>query len=201
MDARPLLIIDLDGPVLEVAPRYWAAHEIALARSGARGLVGDVAALWAAKRTGAPVADPERGAYLDAFRAVVERDDLLLLDRLQPGALEALARLATRFDVHILSLRTNAAGARARCSSLGITTVAPVTFVAHNPEGKVPAARALASGSTVVAVVGDTEADAAVARALGAPFWGVTCGIRTEERLRAEGAERVLPDLGTVFPN
>jgi phosphoglycolate phosphatase-like HAD superfamily hydrolase len=68
--------------------------------------------------------------------------------------------------------------------------------VRHNPGGKVAQARALAAGRAVLAVIGDTEADAAVADALGAPFWAVTCGIRTPERLQGFGAARIEAELG-----
>ncbi len=41
-------------------------------------------------------------------------------------------------------------------------------------------------------MIGDTEADAAVERALAAPFLGVNCGIREEARLLREGAVQVV---------
>jgi phosphoglycolate phosphatase-like HAD superfamily hydrolase len=202
VDARALLIVDLDGPILDVAPRYFAAHLEALAASGATPLVGDAAAFWQAKRRSEAVARDASGTsattYAAAFKERVERDDLLALDRLQPGALSALGRLSGRHPLAILSLRTNLAGARATVWRLGIDELAAVTFVPHNPEGKVPAARALvaARGTPgVLAVIGDTEADAAVAAALGAPFWGVSCGIREAARLQGFGAARVEASL------
>jgi phosphoglycolate phosphatase-like HAD superfamily hydrolase len=44
-------------------------------------------------------------------------------------------------------------------------------------------------------VIGDSEADAAVAEALGASFWAVSCGIRAPERLHELGAARVEASL------
>jgi phosphoglycolate phosphatase-like HAD superfamily hydrolase len=176
-----------------VAPRYFAAHEEALAATGATSRVDDAASFWEAKRRSLPVAQGAEAAYAASFKERIERDDLLRLDRLQPGALAALERLAARHGVHVLSLRSNAAGARATVERLGVAAVAPVTFVAHGPAGKVDEARARFGGGAapVVAVIGDTEADAAVAEALAAPFWAVSCGIRTAERLRDFGAARV----------
>ena len=193
---RPLLIVDLDGPILDVRARYFAAHHRAVGAVGAVGAMhahADV--FWAAKRARIAVdrflsaGDP--CAYADAFRACIEDDDLLALDTLEPEALGALARCAGVVDVHVLSLRTRHEGARRAVVRLGVASVVPVTFVAHGPEGKVPAARALATGRTLVAVVGDTEADAAIARALAVPFVGVACGIRTRQALFAEGASFV----------
>lgn len=196
MDASALLIVDLDGPLLDVAPRYWAAHLEALAATGAAPLVADEVAFWTAKRRSAPVAGPGE-AYLAAFKAVIERDDLLQLDRVQPGALAALAALAARGPTVVLSMRSNVAGARRTVERLGIAALAPVHFVVHHHEGKVPRARELAAaaGGAVAAVIGDTEADAAVATALAVPFWAVSCGIREEARLRGLGAARVEASL------
>ena len=192
---RPLAIVDLDGPLLDVAARYFAAHRRALATTGAQGRHADSGAFWAAKRARAPAADlllaGDPGTYAAAFRDRVEDDDLLALDALHPGALAALQRLAAAVDVHVLSLRTRGDAARRSVARLGVESIAPVTFVVHGPDGKVPAARALGRGRDVVAVIGDTEADAAVARALGASFVGVACGIRTAEALLAEGASFV----------
>jgi phosphoglycolate phosphatase-like HAD superfamily hydrolase len=206
VDARALLIVDLDGPILDVAPRYFAAHLEALAASGATPLVADAAAFWQAKRRSEPVARDASAAsptsasitYAAAFKERVERDDLLTLDRLQPGALVALARLSGRHPLAVLSLRTNVAGARATVWRLGIDELAEVTFVPHNPDGKVAQARALVAARAtpgVLAVIGDTEADAAVAEALGAPFWAVSCGIREPARLHGFGAARLEESL------
>lgn len=192
------MIIDLDGPILNVVPRYWAAHEEALVATGAKPLVANVHEFWSAKRRAEPVVAPEHAtAYTSLLQAIIERDDLLRLDRLQPASLVALGVLAARSPTVVLSLRTNQPGALAAVERLGITAVVPVFFVAHGSDGKVARARALAAAHCggVLAVIGDSEADAAAARALGAPFWAVTCGIREEARLRAEGAVRVAASL------
>jgi phosphoglycolate phosphatase-like HAD superfamily hydrolase len=206
VDRRPLLIVDLDGPILDVAPRYFAAHEEALAVTpGATSLCADVASFWEAKRRSQPVAEGEAGAEAAcaaAFKERIERDDLLRLDRLQPGALAALERLAARHTLHVLSLRTNVAGARATVERLGVTALAPVIFVPHGPMGKVEEARQRfgAVAADILAVIGDTEADAAVAEALAVPFWAVSGGIRTAERLRGFGAVRVEASLEAYAP-
>jgi phosphoglycolate phosphatase-like HAD superfamily hydrolase len=182
-----LVIVDLDGPILDVAPRYFAAHCLALAETGAESPQRALESYWLAKQRGETVCDDP--AYAAAFKRIIERDDLLEMDRLQPGALEALASLPHKT---VLSLRTNVVGARRAVLRLGVTAVAQVDFVPHNPEGKVPFARGLGD---IRAVIGDTEADADVARALGVPFLGVSCGIREEGRLRREGAVHVADDL------
>ena len=194
-----MLIVDLDGPILDVARRYFAAHLRAAATICGESACRDFDTFWAAKRVSASprqlLLSGDANEYAIQFKQIVEADDLMELDRLQTGALKALARLGATYQTVVLSQRCNQVGARATVIRLGITAVAPVHFVAHGPEGKVPRARDLAVGRNVVGVIGDTEADATVAIALKTPFYGVTCGIRDEARLRREGATAVFDSL------
>src|SRR5262245_16809006 len=142
MDQRRILIVDLDGPVLDVSERYYRSHLLALRSVGATSPVTSSAELWRAKREGMPfealVDDTSMAdAYASAFLAHIERHDLMRFDRLQRGALAALEVLLLRFDVRILSLRTNAEGATETVRRLGISALVPVTFIPHNPGGKV----------------------------------------------------------------
>ncbi len=45
-------------------------------------------------------------------------------------------------------------------------------------------------------MIGDTEYDVAMARALGVPALGVSCGVHAPERLQRAGAAAVLPHVG-----
>lgn len=47
-------------------------------------------------------------------------------------------------------------------------------------------------------MVGDTEFDVAMARAIGMPAVGVTCGVHAPERLRAAGAAALLTDVAPL---
>ncbi|GAC1575472.1 MAG: hypothetical protein NVS3B20_07160 [Polyangiales bacterium] len=203
---RKLVIVDLDGPILDVSRRYFEAHQRALTALSIMGSHADAAAFWQAKRDRTPIEQllPSVEAqtpstierYGVLFKQCIESDDLLTLDAVQPFALDALARLATNFDVVILSLRSNREGATRCVDSLGISALASVDFVAHSASGKVPRARALSAGRVVVSVVGDTEADAAAAKAIGALFVGMSCGIRSKKDLEREGASVVVDSLG-----
>lgn len=195
-----LVIVDLDGPIVDVSRRCFAAHTRALEAAGTTGLCPTAAELWAAKRRRARpaelVADPSRAAaYAETFRALQEDDALLLLDTPQPGALDALARLSAARVTFILSLRSNVSSARKQVDRLGIAALCPVHFVIHTLAGKGARARQLVAGRHVSAVIGDTEADAAVARVVSAPFVAVASGIRDPERLREERPAVVVDDF------
>lgn len=199
-DRRALLVLDLDGPILDVSARYYAAHLDALAAVDDPGLPLDAQELWRLKRRRGEIrellADGDKDAeYLDFFRAAVERDELLVLDRLQPGALDAVVALAEIFEVRVLSLRTNQAGARACVERLGVSGLVPVEFIPHGSEGKATRVAQIAGSFADVIVVGDTEADAAAAQRIAAPFIGVRCGIREDRLLYAAGAAAVVADL------
>jgi phosphoglycolate phosphatase-like HAD superfamily hydrolase len=195
---RPLAVLDLDGPLLDVSARYFAAHERALRAAGDSGRPPSREEYWQAKRAGAGAESlvaraGAAGAYAAAFKACVEDDELLALDAVRPDAHEGLAALEEVADVVVLSLRTNAEGARRTLVRLRLAV--PAVFVPHGPSGKTAAARRVCAGRDVAAVVGDSEADAAAAVAVGAPFVGVACGIRTSERLCSEGAVAVAAGL------
>lgn len=203
MSLPALAIVDLDGPILDVAPRFFAAHVRALELSAALGLHGTQEAFWAARRRrvrpAQMVTDPSRAnAYAAAFRKVLEDDALLGLDRVHPRALDALARLARSRETLVLTLRSNVAGARAQVARLGLDALCPIHFVIHTPTGKGARARQLTSGRKVSAVIGDTEADAAVARVVGAPFVAVSAGIRDQVALAEETPAAIVDDLAAA---
>jgi phosphoglycolate phosphatase-like HAD superfamily hydrolase len=198
-----LAIVDLDGPILDVAPRYFAAHQRALALAATAGVHTTLPAFWAARRRRLPpaqmVGDVMRAnAYAEAFRKVLEDDALLGLDQLHPQALESLTRLTRTRETLVLTLRSNVAGARAQVARLGLDALCPIHFVIHTLAGKGARARQLASGRKVSAVVGDTEADAAVARVVGAPFVAVAAGIRDQEALAEETPAAIVDDLAAA---
>ena len=203
MSVPGLAIVDLDGPILDVAPRYFAAHTRALALAAAVGVHPTLETFWAARRRRLPpaqmVADAARAnAYAEALRKVLEDDALLELDRLHPRAYDSLARLSRARDTIVLSLRSNVAGARAQVARLGLDALCPFHFVIHTPAGKGARARQIVSGRLVSAVIGDTEADAAVARVVHAPFVAVSVGIRDPSALAEEAPAAIVDDLAAA---
>lgn len=200
---RGLVIVDLDGPLVDVSRRYFAAHRRAVEAVGTTSIPQTAEELWAAKRLRRPPAqllgDPSRAvAYAEAYRAIVEEDALLLLDTPRKGATEALTRLVAAREALILTLRSNVTAARQQVERFGIAALCPVHFVIHTLAGKGARARQLVAGRRVGAVIGDSEADAAVARVVGAPFVAIGSGVRAPDLLRDENPAVIVDDLAAA---
>jgi phosphoglycolate phosphatase-like HAD superfamily hydrolase len=202
----PDVLLDLDGPVLDVSLRHHRSYEGVLAALGREAL--PLHAYWALKREGASL-----GAQLTAtgsedleerFRsdwlAAIERPELLALDRVQTGALAALAELRRRGRrVVLLTARRDRAAlgrqlSRLRLSSLvaGVAAVRPGEDIVR---AKVEGAQAEGARPGHGLVVGDTEVDVEVGRLLGLRTVAVACGQRNRARLAAQTPDELHGDL------
>lgn len=187
------VLLDLDGPILDVQDRYFAAHCDAIKRlSGVRQLSREQ--YWKCKRTrcsarvilGPDPSEEQLQDYLAAWTARIEDDRLLDLDRLQPDALLALERLRVIPRLVLVTMRSNASGVKRTLARLGLVRrVDHIEIVAHTKGTKVDAFARLGTAhspaSTVV--VGDTEVDIEAAHALKFRVVATTNGIRDREEL------------------
>jgi phosphoglycolate phosphatase len=202
---RPrILLLDLDGPILDVRRRYYAAH-----RRAAEGLpevrMLDAQAYWAAKRRRAPLAevlgvpadDPAVARYRVCWLEVIEADDLLALDGVQPRAVEALERLRVFPERVVVTLRTSEGGVRATLERLDLLPLVTAVEVVSHAAGSKRSAFARRGAGAVAATVaiGDTEVDIEAAQHAGFPVIAVSCGIRSGAVLSTLGATAVVPDL------
>src|SRR5262245_4474191 len=97
-----IIFIDLDGPILDVSPRYVALHRDLLRALGARGMAGDL--YWRRKRARIPEERilEELGAsehiadYLRRRLELIETRDYLVHDRCWPWAESTLSGLSTQ---------------------------------------------------------------------------------------------------------
>jgi phosphoglycolate phosphatase len=201
---RPLTVFfDFDGTLVDVRARHYRTYRSALAPLGGRPL--HPAAYWRLKRRGAGLAEvlarsgvaPEgREEFLDRFLAEIEAPASLALDRLLPGAEATLAALRGRGDrLVLLSLRRSRAAFAGQVERLGIAGAFARVDAGRAHEDGGLAKRDLierAGFGAAAAVVGDTEADVAAARALGLAPVGVTTGLRNRRFLLAAGAAAVV---------
>ena len=115
------IILELDGPIIDVEPVYWAAYsrvvaELGLARK-------ERATFWHALRRGGGVGDMLAGAkprhirrFREALPEALEEDECLAEGVAQPGAADELRAL--RAGRHVLSLVTLGQNAKARQARL-----------------------------------------------------------------------------------
>jgi len=119
-----------------------------------------------------------------------------------PGVTELLAALEARDDV-VLGLLTGniEAGARLKLAAAGVRTAFAVGGYGSDSETRDGIARiavergGAAGDSAALVVVGDTPADVACARAVGASALAVATGRHTAAELKAAGADVVFADL------
>lgn len=201
------IIVDLDGTLLDVAPRYRRLHRDVVVRHGGRPLDGDDD--WQAKRDGALEANLLALAGLTgaaasaadaARRSSLESRRYLRLDAPWPwteAALDALGRLA---PLVLVSLRRHADRLAWQLDRLGLrrrfahVVCGPSTGDLEIKARLLRDAGLACPGGAVF--IGDTEVDIASGRALGALTVAVGCGLRSPERLRSSQPNLLFDHLG-----
>jgi predicted dehydrogenase/phosphoglycolate phosphatase-like HAD superfamily hydrolase len=208
-----IFLVDFDGPILDVSEKYFRVYADFAARKGRPTL--EFKRFWDLKRRGASgtcilgETGPARrsdGLELDAFmREVIENEEYLALDQLQNGVAEALSRLHDAgWELVLFTLRRRAAGVAWQLDHFGLESAFDRILVREGNRGRVDEKRELVRdtfGSELSSrdvLVGDTELDIAVARALGVRAIAVTSGLREPSALAAAGPEAVLQGLEAV---
>lgn len=182
---RPLVAVDLDGTIVTCRERQMAA--LRDVTSTMRLVVESPDRVWERKRKGATtaealIAEGMNGAIAaeaaERWRAQVEHDDLLKIDRVLPGAAPALEMLVCQgWRVAIVTARQRPAAAKRQLTRLGIAELVQETHVVA-PSDVVNAKARVLETRKAVGFVGDTEADAAAAALAGVDFVGVGTGQR-----------------------
>jgi predicted dehydrogenase/phosphoglycolate phosphatase-like HAD superfamily hydrolase len=208
-----ILLVDFDGPVLDVSEKYYRVYADFADRKGRPTL--DRKRFWDLKRRGASgtrilgeTGPARRGDALemDCFmREVIETEEYLALDTLQDGVAIALSRLReSGWTLVLLTLRRRTAGVLWQLERLGLASAFDRILVREGNRGRVDEKRDLvreAFSSELAdhdALVGDTELDIAVARALGVRAIAVTNGLREASLLAAANPDALLQGLDAV---
>ncbi len=194
MRRAPVAVLDVDGTLFDVSPRYVALHRDLARRHGFLPL--GAAAYWRLKRARVPEEAilrrltrdaAARKRYLRDRQAHIEDRAYLAHDRPLPGAVAALRRLSRVAPVVLLSLRNDARALRWQLRRSGMSPSVARTLTA--PAGADPVSAKIAllrsSPGPAALVAGDTEVDGGLAAAYGVPFFAVTSGIRERAALLA----------------
>lgn len=200
------IIFDLDGTLIDSVPDVRHALNDALVRHGhssltltqVRSLVGEGAAVMIGRALGTAADAPEVPGvltdYLAAYRAQPVLDTTLY-----PGAVPALERLAAKGARLGVCTNKPAAMARLVLERLELTRcfaaiLGPEDVARRKPHGDhiLDTVRAIGGDPARTVMVGDSETDAAAARAAGVPFVAVSFGYCGEAGAAALGADRVI---------
>jgi phosphoglycolate phosphatase len=205
----PVIVIDLDGPVLDTRHRHHTCYAEILGEGHCQPLDPDVywrlkrARVGAAellKRSGCaiPPADFER-----RWLGLIERAQVLALDVIQLGALQRL-RLWKGMGIFMIlsSMRRHTASARRQLHNLGLAELfTAVVFCSpsEGPQGKASSVLSVVPATSTREVwIGDTEIDIEAARLAGFRSVAVTCGIRSRTHLLAAQPDLLVPRLSAI---
>ncbi|HEB72357.1 MAG TPA: HAD family hydrolase [Nitrospirae bacterium] len=210
------IIFDLDGPILDVRPRYIHLYRSLAAKHGATGPLLDDAGYWELKRQRIPEKEivrrsglPDRrfAAYWNERMALIETEQCLARDRLHPFFEEAIKSLPRLADRYIATLRNRRGPLIRQLDRLGLMSLFCAVLSEDNNAGDAGAKERLVRRSGILDgyigslyFVGDTEVDIVTARSLGAVAVAVESGIRNRAVLERERPDALLPDIRGLIP-
>jgi len=186
------IFLDLDGTLVDVAPRHYRVYKRVVDGFGGKPLAFED--YWPKKRQKVPwetlIAESglslEKDVFLAPFIELIESQEELRADQLFPMTLELLTKLAKHDDLYLLTLRRRQEPLEYQLEQLGLKPFFKKILFGHtDAEGyqkKVELARSVGANGTI-AWIGDTEADILAAQEIGATVYAVKSGIRDEKFL------------------
>lgn len=204
------IILDLDGPILNVKYRQYACYQQILERHDIVPL--SMTRYWKLKRLRTPLAHQltlsHAAEIQDDFAKTwlewIERPDFLQMDCIQPGVFKKLQRWKQdNLQLLLVTMRRSALALSDQLAFLELQDIFDLVLVCDHSlggEGKAQAVRtALPNLSPEACLwVGDTEADVEAARSFGCGVWAVTCGLRMPGYLKSLRPNFVSSDLRRV---
>lgn len=192
--SEPVVAVDLDGTLVDAAPRQIAVAQEAARIVGSREIDGEM--FWSYKREGATTLEAlrrlgvENSAALEIdahWREQIEAPRWLQLDAPLSGARDAvLAIRADGFAPLVLTARGSAEGALERVAALQI---AGLPCVVVSPTAAVAEKAAALTAHAACGFIGDSETDGEASRRAKIPFVAVNTGQRSRAFLDGLGFE------------
>lgn len=195
MPERAKIFCDLDGTLIDVAPRHYRVYSEMVSQMGGRALAQDI--YWDLKRKKTkwmellPLsqlsADIET-EFLQGFIQKIESPEYLRIDQPFPGALVALDKLSAENECYLVSLRRNRENLLREITDLDLARHFIEVLTGHSESDGYDVKIALIKdklGDSRGVIIGDTEADIITGKQLGLKTFAVTSGIRDEQFLRA----------------
>jgi phosphoglycolate phosphatase len=200
-----ILFFDLDGPLLDVSPRYIALHRALLGESGLSG-----AAYWERKRAARPeetilaeINAMDRTLYFRRRLELIETPEYLVHDRPWPWAHAILARLSTAHPLVLVTARSRRPLLLEQLARLGLASFFHEVLSTAAGQ-RVDEQKAALMRDYLIrhglpheghAIIGDTEADIGAGRLLGLRTVAVLSGIRNRELLLRAEPDYLLSDI------
>jgi phosphoglycolate phosphatase-like HAD superfamily hydrolase len=199
------LIVELDGPIVDVRPRYYEAHRRVQGELGLASRNADE--FWRLVRKGAPpveVVRPHRfgqvDEYVRLFAARVTMEDLLALDRPQPDASAAMVGLSDIAICKLVVLRGDRNAAQRLLDQYELWRFfRTLRLLSQDRARRIAQLSELTERGAQAIVAAGTDALARSAREAGFLVVGVGNGCCTPMRLRQAGADALVKDLSELL--
>jgi phosphoglycolate phosphatase len=200
-----ILFFDLDGPLLDVSPRYIALHRALLGEASLSG-----PAYWEHKRAARPeemilaeVSETDRSLYLRRRLELLETPEYMAHDRPWPWTHAVLAHLSAAMPLVLVTARSRRSLLLEQLDRLGLACFFhEVLSTAAGPrvdEQKAALIRDYLQRHRLPheghTIIGDTEADIGAGRLLGLRTVAVLSGIRNRELLLRAEPDFLLDDI------
>jgi phosphoglycolate phosphatase-like HAD superfamily hydrolase len=203
------IVVDLDGPILDVARRHFKVYSDIATELGCARLSFE--AYWAQKRLPLglkrilelTVPRPPYEAFTHRWLQEIERDIYLDIDTLQPGALRTLDRWNdSGHKVVLATMRQDAEALDRQLLALGLRSRFRAVVVCDRLAGAIGKAEsvAVAIGDAPADSywIGDTEVDVTAARRRGSIAWALSCGLRAAAFLKTQRPDHLSEYLADV---
>jgi phosphoglycolate phosphatase len=205
--SKKIILIDFDGPINDVQKRYFQVHQLACSHIGKNPKLGQKE-FWEKKRNRLSLSSlllnfnyDELEYYRKFWLELIEDEVQLSQDSIWNYAPEVLSCLQKNFELWLVSIRSNTAGARLQLHSYGISRFfEKVIFIEHTSNsGGIDKAKAVQTNlneqSEIHSFVGDTEIDVQAASLLSVQSYSVLSGIRSEKVLNQSGNTIIIDNL------
>ena len=187
-----ILYFDLDGTLVDVRKRHYAAYADTMRELGLTPLPEQT--YWDARRDGASNADlmgnvdaEYQSRFAEKWLERVESPSYVRLDTLIPGARATLAALRESYELVLVTMRQDRASLLEQLDELSLRKFFSAVYSrdgSDEPQSKSKLIRlfgnSVRDGATVI---GDSEADVEAARDLGIESVCVTSGVRSRRYL------------------
>ncbi len=196
------LLVDVDGPLLDVQPAYWHAYQQAVSELGLARI--DPSTFWRLVRSAASESVLLRNSkprhwkvFQERLAALLDADECVVRMVPQPGAVR-LTSARPRLTLQLLTLHANGPARQQVLCQIG-SFGAPIVSLAGPAEDRVRRLLGLAAGQERSLVVAGHDRLVRTACDAGMPCVGVANGPRTAKCLTQAGASRTFADLESLL--
>lgn len=204
-----LVILDLDGPILDGKLRHYSCYSDILQEHGFDPMT--IERYWELKRNRCDLheqlmvsgAEGIHDQFLQLWLERIENRKYLKMDRQQPGALRRIRIWNSQgFRLVLATMRNNPENLHWQLRSFGILDLFDQILVVgggHDGYKKAEAVqKQIEFNPSSTVWIGDTEADVFAARQIGVRIIAVTCGLRVKSYLTSLEPDCLMPDLQSV---